>query len=73
MKLNTRGLSRMNDTQLARTAYNAYWQAVGGKSAISGQVLPPFEKTSALVVTGWVAAARAVVEAACAEVRPPEA
>lgn len=42
-------------TRLAKDAYDAYCQAVGGKSAVTGDPLPAFEKTNEMVQRGWKA------------------
>lgn len=54
----------MNEQELAfyaKIAYDAYSHAVGGKSAITGALLPPFDQTPALVQKGWLEAAAAVI------------
>jgi hypothetical protein len=51
-------------TRMAKIAYEAYCETTGWKSAISGADLPPFEKTPQAVQTGWIAAAKAVLDQA---------
>lgn len=48
---------------LARIAYEAYKDAVGGRS-VHGEELPYFGALDETVVAGWSAAAAAVAEAA---------
>lgn len=45
---------------LGHVAYDAYRDATGGKSAISGATLPHFSNTNEKVQAGWHAAAYAV-------------
>lgn len=45
---------------LARTAYEAYCETTGWKSAVTGADLPQFYDTPEAVQTGWKAAAMAV-------------
>lgn len=54
------GLQSEEGTALARMAYEAYCEATGWRSAITGQELPPFDKTPDAVQAGWMAAAYAV-------------
>ena len=53
----------MTGMQLAKIGYNAYCEAVGGKSAITGDPLPEFDKTPPAVQTAWIAAAISIHEA----------
>ncbi|HHL33919.1 MAG TPA: hypothetical protein ENJ30_06100 [Desulfobulbaceae bacterium] len=46
--------------QAARTAYEAYCEATGGKSLVTGNKLPDFEVLSYQVRLAWKAAAKAV-------------
>lgn len=41
-------------------AYDAYRDAVGGVSAVTGADLPEFDDTNDQVKAGWIAAAKAV-------------
>lgn len=50
----------MKNYELAKTAYDAYCRATGGKSLISGQDLPPFENLSDPIKDAWYEAAQAV-------------
>lgn len=45
--------------ELGKVAYDAYCETTGGKSAITGLVLPEFKVTSELIQQAWVAAAKA--------------
>ncbi len=45
----------------AKVAYDAYCRAVGGKSAVTGDPLPEYEKTNEKVQAGWRAAAEAIL------------
>lgn len=38
--------------------YDAYRKAVGGKSAVTGDLLPELERCPSLVIQGWIAVAR---------------
>lgn len=55
------GLRSEEAAWLARIAYEVYCETTGWKSAVTGQSLPPFEKTPDTVQAGWAAAAYAVV------------
>lgn len=48
----------MND--LAKVAYDAYVQAAGGKSLVSGDPLPAFEDLPQMIRWAWDAASQAV-------------
>lgn len=48
---------------LGRTAYEAYCETTGWKSAVTGADLPQFYDTPAAVQAGWIAAAQAVKNA----------
>lgn len=43
----------------AKTCYESYCEAVGGKSAVTGDPLPAYNKTNATVQKGWEAVAEA--------------
>lgn len=45
---------------MARLAYDAYCQTVGG-TAFNGDKLPAFEGTNSTIQAGWVSAANAIV------------
>ncbi|MBN8466185.1 hypothetical protein JYJ95_06655 [Corallococcus exiguus] len=45
---------------LALTLYHCYGGVTGGRSAVTGAELPPFEKCSMLVRAGWLAVAEAI-------------
>ncbi|RKH64106.1 hypothetical protein [Corallococcus aberystwythensis] len=44
----------------ALTLYTCYGSVTGGRSAVTGAELPPFEKCSVLVRAGWLAVAEAI-------------
>ncbi|NPC76055.1 hypothetical protein HPP05_40640 [Corallococcus exiguus] len=44
----------------ALTLYTCYGGVTGGRSAVTGAELPPFEKCSTLVRAGWLAVAEAI-------------
>ncbi|MBZ4371465.1 hypothetical protein [Corallococcus sp. AS-1-6] len=44
----------------ALTLYTCYGSVTGGRSAVTGAELPPFEKCSVLVRAGWLAAAEVI-------------
>jgi hypothetical protein len=46
---------------LGRAAYTAYCQTTGGRSAVTGDVLPAWEDQSPIIREAWRAAADAVV------------
>lgn len=46
--------------RLAKISYDAYCVESGGVSAVTGQKLPEFEKTSQKVQDCWVASVKAV-------------
>ena len=48
------------ENYLGRTAYEAYCETTGWKSAVTGVDLPKFYDTPAAVQAGWIAAARSV-------------
>lgn len=50
----------LSEKELARLAYEAYCESVGGKSAITGDPLPIYEALPIDVHVAWIAAARAV-------------
>ncbi|RKH61456.1 hypothetical protein [Corallococcus llansteffanensis] len=43
---------------LAAVLYGTYCGVTGGRSAVTGAELPPFEKCPVLVRAGWLAVAR---------------
>lgn len=49
--------------RLARIAYDAYCESVGGK-AFNGDNLPPFDDVPQRIKNAWLAAVNAVTEAA---------
>ena len=48
------------ENYLGRTAYEAYCETTGWKSAVTGADLPKFYDTPKAVQVGWIAAAQAV-------------
>lgn len=48
------------DTNYGKVAYEAYCNATGGRSLISGAELPTWEKLDARIQNAWVEAAAAV-------------
>jgi len=48
------------ESYLGRIAYEAYCEATGWKSAVTGTDLPKFYDAPAAVQIGWIAAAQAV-------------
>lgn len=48
------------DTNYAKVAYEAYCNATGGRSLISGAELPTWEKLDARIQNAWAEAAAAV-------------
>ena len=48
------------ERMLGRTAYQAYSEASGGKSLVSGAALPQWDDVPAMIQTAWIAAAQAV-------------
>lgn len=48
--------------QKAKYGYEAYCRCTGGKSAVTGDPLPPWEKLPGNVKNAWFAAAEAIVE-----------
>ncbi|MBZ4373235.1 hypothetical protein [Corallococcus sp. AS-1-6] len=57
-----KALAQANPGKLATalTLYTCYGSVTGGRSAVTGAELPPFEKCSALVRAGWLAVAEAI-------------
>jgi len=51
-----------NFMDLGKLGYEAYCEQTGGKSVITGDKLPPFEKTPKSVQLAWACAARAIAE-----------
>jgi hypothetical protein len=51
------------DFYLGRIAYEAYCETTDWKSAVTGADLPEFYSTPEAVRTGWIASARAVMDA----------
>jgi len=51
------------DLYLGRIAYEAYCETTNWKSAVTGADLPGFYSTSEAVRTGWIASAKAVIDA----------
>jgi hypothetical protein len=49
------------NSYLGRIAYEAYCRSVGGKSAITGDLLPEFYSAPDAVQFGWICAAQAVI------------
>ena len=47
--------------QSAKKGYEAYSKHTGGKSAVTGDPLPPWEKLPGGVANAWFAAAEAIV------------
>lgn len=58
---------------LGRAAYEGYRSSSGGKSLISGDPLPPFERLKPVVQLAWVVGAEAAVETAQAREAREEA
>jgi hypothetical protein len=50
----------MNDSRLAKIAYDAYSEQTGGVSLISGDKLPEFDALKTSIQTAWMVAAAAV-------------
>jgi hypothetical protein len=48
------------ENYLGRTAYEAYCETTGWKSAVTGAELPKFYAAPEAVQKGWIAAAQAV-------------
>jgi hypothetical protein len=44
------------DEVYAKVAYEAYCKSTGGKSLITGDILPPFEALPAAIKEAWVEA-----------------
>ncbi len=53
----------------ARVGYEAYKAAAGGRSLVTGDVLPPFDDLSEAVKKGWRAAACEIIQEIAAEIR----
>lgn len=51
------------DVYLGRIAYEAYCETTNWKSAVTGADLPEFYSTPDAVQTGWIASAKAVIDA----------
>jgi hypothetical protein len=51
------------DMEYGQIAYDAYCEAVGWKSAVTGQKLPLFKDTLNIIQSAWIDAALAVIEA----------
>jgi hypothetical protein len=49
-------------SSFGKIAYDAYCKSTGGKSLISGDILPAFENLKQSIRDAWEAAANAVVE-----------
>jgi hypothetical protein len=49
-----------DELALGRVAYEAYSADVGGRSAVSGDELPPWDQQGERLVHAWVAVALAV-------------
>ena len=50
--------ARTDEINRAEALYDAYCLVTGRRSAVTSAELPPFEKCSVLVRSGWLAAAR---------------
>lgn len=53
----------MKNYKFAKIAYDAYCQQTGGKSLITGDLLPQFEELKQSIQDAWYSAAAAVREA----------
>lgn len=58
--------------KMAEAAYNAYRDAVGGKSAVTGAPLPDWSTQSPEIQAGWLAAAEKVATMAHDNGRRPD-